>query len=267
MPNSDTIERELVDACGEALLLAFNEFSDLFMFVKDRERRFVLCSDPFVHLMGYRSVSQMIGLRDEDISPEYLVDHYRAHDERVLTTGHRIVDLIELVRNVDGTYDWFLTTKLPVRGADGEIIGLVGITRGLTKRNAVADRLLPLTPAVELISREYHRQLTIAEMAETVSMSTSHFSRTFKDHFGSTPHQYIRRVRLMAACDLLSTTDLPLSVVASRTGYYDQSHMSNEFVRERGITPLAYRVKVAGDGPVPRAATNHRRRPSRSPTP
>jgi PAS domain S-box-containing protein len=244
MTDSGTLEQQLIAGCGAALLLAFNEFSDLFMFVKDRERRFVLCSEPFVHLMGYRSASQMIGLRDEDISPEYLVDHYRSHDDRVLSTGQRIVDLIELVRNVDGTYDWFLTTKLPVRGSDGEIIGLVGVTRGLTKRNAVADRLLPLTPAVELISRQYHRQLTVAELAETVAMSPSHFSRTFKDHFGATPHQYIRKVRLMAACDLLSTTDLPISVVAGRTGYYDQSHMSNEFVRERGITPLAYRTKL-----------------------
>ena len=261
MANQDTMERQLVEGCGEALLLAFNEFSDLFMFVKDRSRRFVLCSEPFVHLMGYRSARQLIGLRDEDISPEYLVDHYRTHDERVLTTGQKIVDLIELVRNVDGTYDWFLTTKLPVRAAGGGIIGLVGVTRGLTKRNAVADRLLPLTPAVELISREYHRQLTVAELAETVSMSPSHFSRTFKDHFGATPHRYIRKVRLMAACDLLSTTDLPLSVVASRTGYYDQSHMSNEFVRERGITPLAYRAMVTGNGsgPATRIAIGRRK--------
>jgi PAS domain S-box-containing protein len=244
MTDLELIRTQLVEACGGALLLAFDQLSDLFVFVKDRERRFVLCSEPFVHLMGFRSTRQLIGLRDEDISPEYLVDHYRSHDQRVLDTGERIVDLIELVRNVDGTYDWFLTTKLPIRAHDGTIIGLVGVTRGLTKRNALVERLLPLAPAVGLISTEYHRQLSVAELAESVAMSTSHFSRTFKSHFGATPHQYLRRVRLMAACDLLATTDLPLSVVASRTGYYDQSHLSNDFVRERGLTPSAYRTKV-----------------------
>jgi PAS domain S-box-containing protein len=249
MTDLDLIRMQLIQACGSALLLAFDQLSDLFVFIKDRDRRFVLCSEPFVHLMGYRDARQLIGLRDEDISPEYLVDHYRTHDHRVLTTGEPIVDLIELVRNVDGTYDWFLTTKLPIRSADGAVLGLVGVTRGLTKRNALVDRLLPLTPAVSLISTAYHRQLSVAEMAESVAMSVSHFSRTFKSHFGATPHQYLRQVRLMAACDLLATTDFPLSVVASRTGYYDQSHLSNDFVRERGMTPSAYRTRVRPSGP------------------
>ena len=251
MTDLEAIRARLVDACGSALLLAFDQLTDLFVFVKDRERRFVLCSEPFVHLMGYRNASQIVGLRDEDISPEYLVDHYRSHDERVLTTGESIVDLIELVRNVDGTYDWFLTTKQPIRAHDGEMLGLVGVTRGLTKRNALVERLLPLTPAVTLISTEYHRQLSVAELAEAVSMSPSHFSRTFKSHFGATPHQYVRRVRLMAASDLLATTDLPLSAVASQTGYYDQSHLSNEFVQHRGVTPTAYRARVRASGPPP----------------
>jgi PAS domain S-box-containing protein len=240
----DLIRAQLVQACGSALLLAFDQLTDLFVFVKDTDRRFVLCSEPFVHLMGYREARQLIGLRDEDISPDYLVDHYRTHDQRVLATGEPVVDLIELVRNVNGSYDWFLTTKLPIRSDDGTILGLVGVTRGLTKRNALVDRLLPLTPAVSLIASEYHRQLSVAEMAESVAMSVSHFTRTFKSHFGATPHHYLRQVRLMAACDLLATTDLPLSVVASRTGYYDQSHLSNDFVNERGLTPSAYRNKV-----------------------
>jgi PAS domain S-box-containing protein len=200
--------------------------------------------EPFVQLMGYRSASQIIGLRDEDISPEYLVDHYRSNDERVLTTGERIVDMIELVRNVDGTYDWFLTMKQPIRAPGGTILGLVGVTRGLTKRNALVERLLPLTPAVSLIVSGYHRQLSVRELADSVAMSTSQFSRLFKRHFGATPHRYLLRVRLMAACDLLATTDLALSVVACRTGYYDQSHLSNDLVRERGITPSAYRARV-----------------------
>jgi AraC-like DNA-binding protein len=55
----------------------------------------------------------------------------------------------------------------------------------------------------------------------------------------------------MAACDLLATTDLPLSVVASRTGYYDQSHLSNDFVRERGMTPAVYRSRVRPVSPAP----------------
>lgn len=241
---------------GDALLVAFDQVSDVYVFVKDRDRRFVACNEPFARLLGYRTTSQLYGLRDEDISPLYLVEHYRRHDEHLLLSGDRLVDLVELVRNNDGSYDWFLTNKTPITGHDGAVVGLVGVTRGLTKRGPVADRLMVLTPAVEMISREYSRPLTIADLAEEVSMSPSHFSRIFKAHFGVTPHNYLRRVRLMAACDLLSTTDLPMSVIASRTGFYDQSHLSNEFRRDRSMSPATYRKKYREVGPH-----RHGRRP------
>jgi PAS domain S-box-containing protein len=242
-------ERDLLAHYGDALLVAFDQVSDVYVFVKDRDRRFVACNEPFAKLLGYRATSQLYGLRDEDISPEYLVEHYRRHDEQLLQSGERLVDLVELVRNSDGSYDWFLTNKTPITGEDGAVVGLVGVTRGLTKRGPVAERLMVLTPAVEMISRDYSRPLTVADLAGEVSMSPSHFSRTFKEHFGVTPHNYLRRVRLMAACDLLSTTDLPMSAIADRTGFYDQSHLSNDFRRDRGMSPAAYRKAFHDVGP------------------
>jgi len=65
MTSLDRVRDELVQACGSALLLAFDQLTDLFVFVKDTDRRFVLCSEPFVRLMGYREARQLIGLRDE----------------------------------------------------------------------------------------------------------------------------------------------------------------------------------------------------------
>lgn len=242
-------ERDLLAHYGDALLLAFDQVSDVYVFVKDRQRRFIACNEPFANLLGYRATTQLYGLRDEDISPEYLVEHYRRHDQHLLQSGDRLVDLVELVRNGDGSYDWFLTNKTPITGNDGTVVGLVGVTRGLTKRGPVAERLMVLTPAVEKISREYAHPLSVGELAEAVSMSPSHFSRMFKSHFGVTPHTYLRKVRLMAACELLSTTDHPMSVVAGRTGFYDQSHLANEFRRERGMSPAAYRTKYRDVGP------------------
>jgi len=238
---------EILESIGDVLLTALNELTDVFVFVKDRDRRFVLVTEPFVRLMGYRSATQLIGLRDEDISPEYLVHHYRSHDEHVLRSGERMVDLAELVHNVDGSYDWFLTTKVPVRGAGEDPIGLIGITRALVTRDKSVARLLPLTPAVELISKSYSTQLTVADMAASVAMAPGSFTRHFRSHFGTTPYRYLREVRMMAVCDLLSTTELALSTVATRTGFYDQSHLSNEFSRRWGLTPTAYRSRYGAD--------------------
>jgi PAS domain S-box-containing protein len=236
-----------LDQVGDSLISAFDHVSDVFVFIKNARREFIGCSLPFVTLMGFKSRAQLIGKRDEELSPAYLVQRYRRDDEHVLTTGEALVDVIELVRNADGGYDWFLSTKTPVRDAAGTVTGLVGVTRSLTSRDPVNEKLISLTPAIETISREYARPIKVEELAASVLMSPSHFTRLFRRHFGVSPYRYLRRVRIMAACDLLATTELPVGVVSARTGFYDPSHFANEFHADRGMSPTAYRESFQRD--------------------
>jgi PAS domain S-box-containing protein len=232
-------QRDFLAATTDLGLQAFDELHDVFFFVKDRELRFVYFNRAFLTLMGLPA-EQILGRRDEDLSPEYLAEHYREDDMKVLESGERLVDIIELVHDVDGAYEWFTTTKFPVV-SNGTTIGVAGVTRSLTKRSKAAERVVPFEPAIRLISEHYDRQLSVKELADSVAMSQTHFARLFKAHFGTSPHRYLRRVRLTAAYDLLSTTDLSVGEIATRTGYYDHSHLTNELVRSKGMTPSEYR--------------------------
>lgn len=234
-------QRAFLAASHNLGLEAFDKLHDVFFFVKDRERRFIYFNRAFLTLMGL-TAEQILDRRDEDLSPEYLVEHYREADIQVIETGARLVDIIELVHDIDGEYEWFTTTKFPVI-ADGETIGVAGITRSLTKRNRTAELLLPFEPAIRLISEHYDRPLSVRELADSVAMSQTHFARQFKAHFGTSPHRYLRRIRLTAACDLLSSSDLSIADIALRTGYYDHSHLTNEMVRSKRLTPTQYRER------------------------
>lgn len=237
------VESFLARAAGDLGLRALDQLDDLAFFVKDRERRFVYCNKAFVTLMRQEDMVAILGRTDDDFSPEYLVEAYKNDDNAVLATGGRLDEIVELVRKRDGSYSWNTTTKFPIFDTDGSILGVGGFTRLLTDRKLATQRFLGLDPAIEFIMRNFQRPIRTANMAETVFLSSSQFIRRFHQRFGVSPHNYVRRVRLNAACDLLATTGLSASSIASRTGFYDQSHMTNEFVKQRDMTPGQYRKR------------------------
>jgi len=228
---------------GSFSFRALDELDDVFLFVKDRDRRFVYYNRSFAE--GIWHQAELLGLRDEDISPQYLVEKYRRDDEEVLQRGSRLADLIELVRNEDGSYDWFTTTKFPVEDMEGNIVGVAGITRYVNKYQPQRDRLTPLRPALERMLTQFDEPLRVDTLAQSVALSASQFRRQFKSRLGMSPQTFVREVRLMAACNLLTTTDLPISKIAVACGYSDQSHLSHDFRARRGISPSRYRKEYA----------------------
>jgi AraC family transcriptional regulator len=83
--------------------------------------------------------------------------------------------------------------------------------------------------------------LRVADLCALVQRSEAYFSRSFKRTFGESPHSFVirRRVELAARCML--TTDAPLSDIALRCGFADQSHFCTNFRRAVGQTPAAWR--------------------------
>ncbi len=79
-------------------------------------------------------------------------------------------------------------------------------------------------------------------IADEVRLSPYHFAHVFKRKIGIAPHQYVMQRRLERAEQLLAHTDLPIVAIAVELGYASQSHFSEQFHRETGVTPLNYRL-------------------------
>jgi AraC-like DNA-binding protein len=96
---------------------------------------------------------------------------------------------------------------------------------------------------VEHIDSHLDRPLSVDELAASAGISTSHFSRCFRNSVGLTPHSYVMRRRLLCAQDLLVGTNMALSEVALSTGFSDQSHFSRKFHQFMGIPPRSFRLQ------------------------
>jgi PAS domain S-box-containing protein len=223
----------------------FEHLSDVYFFVKDGEGRFVRVNQGFVKLVRATREDEVIGARDADFFPADLAENYVRDDREVIRSSQPIIDKVELVRNPDGSIDWFCTTKLPLFDKKGLAIGVCGITRDVKKMNSNNARFLSWAPVLEVMLNDYAQPLSTSTLAVKVSLSVSQFNRQFRKKFHTTPRAYLTNVRMNAACHLLVTTDLPISEISLQTGFYDQSHFSNQFVRHRGLPPSQYRSKYA----------------------
>ena len=94
---------------------------------------------------------------------------------------------------------------------------------------------------IEFIEENLDSNLSLEAMAAEVVVSPRYLPRAFKTAIGQSPHRYVLARRIERAKELLRSTDMPIVDVALASGFSSQSHLSNWFLREVGISPAAYR--------------------------
>ncbi len=223
----------------------FEHLPDVYFFVKDSEGRFVRMNAGFVKLVRASREEDVLGWRDSDFFPADMADSFMRDDREVMRSGEPIIDKVEPIRNADGSIYWFCTTKLPIFDAKGVAIGVCGVTRDVKKMNTNNARFLSWAPVLETMLNDYAQPLSTATLAAKMCLSISQFNRQFRKKFHTTPRVYLTKVRMNAACHLLLSTDLAISEIALQTGFYDQSHFTNQFARHYGLPPSQYRTKYA----------------------
>jgi PAS domain S-box-containing protein len=107
----------------------FEHLPDVFFFVKDRNSRMISGSQNLVERLGLKRETEMIGRPDEAFFQPHIARAFREDDEQVFRTGKSLTNRLEVWYDEQRNLDWFLTTKVPVRGRDGSIIGFMSITR------------------------------------------------------------------------------------------------------------------------------------------
>ncbi|MBR2353686.1 MAG: helix-turn-helix transcriptional regulator [Clostridia bacterium] len=84
-------------------------------------------------------------------------------------------------------------------------------------------------------------ELRISDLAKLHKTSEAYFRRTFKQYYGESPLEYIKRRRIELACRLLCTELYSITDVAVRAGFDNASYFSSEFKRMIGCSPKEYR--------------------------
>lgn len=241
----DTFRRRFFQQLGNPwdLSLLFDYLPDTYFYAKNLREQFVAVNQALATLVGVASPDEMIGKTDHDFSPRDMADQYVAEDRRVIKTRKPVIHQAWLIPDHRGALKWYLSSKIPLFGRTGRVIGIAGAMRDVEKATELLAPYREMEVVLTHLLTHYEEKIDFRQLARLVPLSISQFDRRFKRLFQLTPQQFLLRVRLNAACQMLASTDRSILHIALRTGFYDQSYFTKHFRRQMGITPTTYRRK------------------------
>lgn len=98
----------------------------------------------------------------------------------------------------------------------------------------------------EMIQDDLAARRSLGDLAEAIGVHPVTLARAFRRTVGCSLGEYVRRLRIERAARQLSETDLAIAAIALAAGFSDQSHFSNTFKRQTGMSPATFRRAARG---------------------
>ena len=155
----ERLERRLLDA--------FLAHTQEYVYVKDRDGRYVVASASMAQVLGYDSPDQLVGKHDTEILPEDLAGRVVERDRIVLERGEAVFDTELSGAGRNGTF-WTVSSKLPLKDENGEVVGLVGVSHDATPMSASRWRR---RSAISLAVTLQPRSASVSTTAERGALS------------------------------------------------------------------------------------------------
>jgi PAS domain S-box-containing protein len=135
------------------LLRTLMDHLPAFIFVKDKQDRFLEANRATLASLGVETVEQVRGKSDRDFLPTEHAEGFMQADRQVIQTGQPLIDMEELHVDNTGRARWLATTKVPLRDSNGEVAGIVGICHDITERRTMEAELRRARDVAEAANR------------------------------------------------------------------------------------------------------------------
>ena len=178
----------------------------------------------------------VIGVDNDELECELAMPPLTSIAQSARRIGHEAARLLDrLIRPEHFTFGG----QVPAVPQETAIPPAAIVARASTETFAVADQVI--ARVIEAVRDRACKGLTIADLVGVAGMPRWKLEKRFKEIVGHSIHDDMVRVRLAETQRLIRTTDLPLKVVATRSGFHSVAYMTTIFRRSFGTTPALFR--------------------------
>ena len=129
--------------------------------------------------------------------------------------------------------------------ADRILYTLIKLSKNRAPHMTVAStHIKSLSDVKKYINNNYSEKLSLNILSEKAVLSPVYFHKLFTEYYGITPSDYIMKIRISAAKQLLIPKDYSIARTAADCGFSSQSYFNYSFKKQTGLSPLKYRKKM-----------------------
>jgi PAS domain S-box-containing protein len=220
----DITERKLAEiglAHTNSLLMAVIDAIPMRVFWKDLQLNYLGCNHSFARDSGMASPAELVGKDDFQMGWAAEAARYRADDLQLMDTGLARLGFEEPQTTPDGQTMWLRTSKMPLKRADGQVFGVLGIYEDITQRKRLDEQLRKLSQVAE----QSPESVVITDLAGNIE----YVNPAFLQNTG-----YSREEVIGSNPRMLQTALTPRDTYADMWNALRQGHSwSGEFVDQR----------------------------------
>lgn len=153
------------------------------------------------------------------------------------------MDIYKQIESRADLYDFIYGCELII-DVEAKLIQVVQQTIELMMNRSTDKNAKIVSQLATLIQNTYHEQITISSLSSQVYLSPNYLRSIFKENTGVTIHEYITKVRLEKAREMLSDPSLRIHDIALKVGYESASYFCSLFLKSQGVTPNEYRKNL-----------------------
>ncbi|MBQ3575240.1 MAG: helix-turn-helix transcriptional regulator, partial [Clostridia bacterium] len=118
------------------------------------------------------------------------------------------------------------------------------------KKSSEEKMRLRLAGIIDYIQKNYTHNISLAELAQRENLDMTYLSHFIRNKLGVTFREYVNRLRLERAVDLVATTNMRMIDICIDCGYSDYRYLNKAFVQEFNMTPAQVRESGIGARPA-----------------